>query len=308
VSGAQHVNWLPMIIGVSAGFIGRLYSLQTGRRDYPGWPSGYMSQLALAAIASLIGGSVITSLLAKEFTAATFLTLAATQFYNLRQTARQSLEQEEDLTLVTRGAGYIEGIAKTYEARNYLAMLVALFTSVVTALWGLWPGIAGGVVFIVASELVMRGPRLGDMVEVKPGTIRFEKDSLLYVDDVMLMEVGLPKTRERWLREGFGVLMIPKNPRGQAVLWNLSQRQAITHVAVTAVGTQSDVGYPDHMPLTRMEMPNATGRAALGILPVDPDMDRLLEAIRDTPVLESNKWTGLLSPILRRRTEASGMR
>jgi hypothetical protein len=294
-----------MEIGVAAGLVSRLWSLQSGRRDYPGWPSGYVSQLALAVIASLIGGSVITSLAAKEFTAATFLTLAATQFFNLRETERKSLEQEEDLTLVTRGAGYIEGIAKTYEARNYLAMLVALLSSAVAALWGLWPGIAGGVVFVALSDLLMRGPRLGDVVDVAPGQVRFEKESLLYVDDVMLMEVGLPKTRERWLKEGFGVVLTPKNARGQAALWNLSQRQAITHVAVTAVGTQSDVGYPDHQPLTRMEMPHATGRAALGILPVDPDMDRLIAAIKNTPILESNKWTGIRSPLLRNRSEGS---
>lgn len=301
MSTPEAVNWLPLEIGVAAGFVARLWSLRPGRRAYPGWPSGFVTQLALGTIAAVIGGSVITALIAKQFTAATFLTLAATQFFDTRTTERTSLEQEEDLTLVTRGAGYIEGIARTYEARNYLAMLVALAASGAAALGGLWPGVAAAVVLVVASDWLMRGPTVGDFVTVRPAPIHFEKESLLYVGDVMLMEVGLPKTRERWLKEGLGVILEPKNARGQAIIWNLAQRQAITHEAAVAVGAQTDVGYPDHMPLTRMEMPNATGRAGLGIIPADPDMDRLLAAVRNTPVLESNKWGRIRGPLLRRR-------
>jgi hypothetical protein len=300
VSPAGAVDWVPMEVGVAAGLIGRVWSLRTGRRAYPGWPSGYINQFALGVIAALIGGSVVTSLISKEFTAATFLTLAATQFFDLRQTERKSLEQEEDLLLVSRGAGYIEGIAKTYEARNYLAMLVALVASAVTALFGLIPGIVAGIAAVIVSDYMMQGPMIGDIIHVSVGKVHFEKDSLLYVDDVMLMEVGLPKTRERWLKEGVGIVFTPKNPRGQAILWNLSQRQALTHEAAVAVGAQIDVGYPDHAPLTRMEMPGANGRAALGILPIDPDIDRLIKALQQTPVLESSKWERLRSPILAR--------
>jgi uncharacterized membrane protein YeaQ/YmgE (transglycosylase-associated protein family) len=121
-----------MIVGFIAGFISRVISLKSGRCHYPGYPAGYVSQLALAVIAAMIGSSVITSLVSKQFTAATFLTLAATQFRDVRNTERKTLEQEKQLLLVSRGPGYIEGIAITYEARNYLAMLVALLGSAFT--------------------------------------------------------------------------------------------------------------------------------------------------------------------------------
>ena len=291
MSGASvPVQWLPLEIGVAAGLLSRIVSLRSGSSGYPGYPSGYLSQLAIGVIAALIGGSVVTSLLAKQFTAATFLTLAATQFFDLRQTERTTLEKEDRLILVARGAGYIEGIARTFEARNYLSMLVALAASGGTALWGPWVGGAVGAVLIVVSLYLMQGPVMGDLIDVKPSPIHFEKDSLLYVGDVMLMEVGLKHTREQWLKEGLGVVLMPKSGRGEAALWDVSQRQALTHEAARAVGAKKDVGYPDYSPLTRMQMPDANGRGALGIIPVEADVDRLIDAVRRTPVLESTKW------------------
>lgn len=295
------INWLPMEIGFAAGLIGRLFSLIPGRSGYPGWPSGYISQLALAIIAALIGASVVTSLVSKQFTATTFLALAATQFRDVRQTERQTLEKEEALTLVARGAGYIEGIAKTYEARNYLALLVALFTSAATALGGLIPGIIAGIVFVILGEIFMAGGKVGDVMDVRPGKIRWEKSSLLYVDKVMMMEVGLPHARDHWSREGVGIVLTPKNRQGQALLWNVAQRQAITHEAAMAVGVQKDVGYPDLGPLTRLNMPAATGEAALAIIPVSHDMERLIKAIRATPTLESVKFQRFRSPVLKHK-------
>jgi len=292
------INWTPMILGLAAGVLSRLLSLKSGRRDYPGYPSGYVIQLAMALIAALIGSAIVTALVAKQLTAATFLTLAATQFYNMRQSERKTLEQEEKLILVPRGPSYIEGIARTYEARNFLAMLVALAVSGLTALGGPVAGILAGVAVTVLAQQMMAGGVVGDVIDVNPGVIRFTKESLLYVDDVMLMEVGLPHSRQRWLAEGYGIILTPKGPRGQAVLWNIAQRQAITHEAATAVGVQKDMGYPEQGALTRMELPNATGRAALGLIPVDRDLQKLVKAIRQTPLLESGKWNRIASPIL----------
>lgn len=287
-----------MMLGLAAGVLSRLLSLRSGRRDYPGYPSGYVIQLAMALIAALIGSAIVTALVAKQLTAATFLTLAATQFYNMRQSERKTLEQEEKLILVPRGPSYIEGIARTYEARNFLAMLVALAVSGLAALAGPVAGVLAGVGVTVLAQQMMAGGVVGDVIDVRPGVIRFTKESLLYVDDVMLMEVGLPHSRQRWLAEGYGIVLTPKGPRGQAVLWNIAQRQAITHEAATAVGVQKDMGYPEQGALTRMELPNSTGRAALGLIPVDRDLQKLVKAIRQTPLLESGKWNRIASPIL----------
>lgn len=301
MSSSAPIDWTPMIVGFTAGFLSRLISLKSGRTHYPGYPSGYISQLALAVIAAMIGSSILTSLLGKEFTAATFLTLAATQFRDVRNTERTTLEQEEKLILVSRGAGYIEGIAITYEARNYLAMLVALLGSALTLIGGLVVGIIGSVIVLAIAEIFMSGKHVGDLIDVQPAKISFDKGTLLYAGDVMMMEVGLPHSRERYEKEGLAVVLTPKNERGQAVLWNVSQRQAITYEAASAVGAQKDIGYPEQSPLCRMEMPAGTGKAGLSILPVDHNMSKLIQAIKNTPVLESDKWSKMTSPVINRK-------
>ncbi len=300
-SSSAPIAWTPMIVGFIAGFVSRLISLKSGRSHYPGYPAGYISQLALAVIAAMIGSSIITSLIGKEFTAATFLTLAATQFRDVRNTERTTLQQEEQLLLVSRGPGYIEGIAITYEARNYLAMLVALIGSGLTFAGGLIVGIVGSLIVIVIAQIFMAGKHVGDLIDVQPAKISFQKGSLLFAGDVMMMEVGLPHPRERYEKEGMAVVLTPKNARGQAVLWNVSQRQAITYEAAAAVGAQKDIGYPEQSPLCRMAMPAGSGKAGLSILPVDRDMAKLVRAIKRTPVLESDKWNRISSPVLDRK-------
>lgn len=284
------INWDPMIVGFIAGFVSRLLALRSGRSHQPGYPSSYVIQIAIGVIAAMIGSSVIVSLVGKQFTAATFLTLAATQFFDVRNNERQTLQQEENLILVPRGAGFIEGIAITYEARNFLGMLVALATSLVTQ-WNLLFGIIGGIVFLIIGEVFMSGPKVGDLVDVEPAEIKFEKGTLLYVGPVMLMEVGLADSRQRFLEQGMGVILKAKDFRGESVLWNIAQRQAISHQAAVTVGVQKDVGYPEQTPLCRMAMPQGTGQAGLAIIPVERDMENLIKAIKNTPVLESGKWS-----------------
>lgn len=299
------INWDPMIIGFVAGFISRVIYLKSGKSHNPGYPSGYITQLAIAVISAMIGSSVVVALIGKEFTAATFLTLAATQFFSVRTQERQTLEKEEALILVGRGAGYIEGIAITYEARNFLAMLVALATSLV-AEWTDWAGIIAGIIFIIIGEIFMSGPRVGDLIDIEPVTLSFKKGSLLYAGPVMMMEVGLADSRERYMKYGMGVLLKPKDPRGESVLWNISQRQAISHEAAAAVGVQKDVGYPEQGTLCRMDMPSGDGTAALTIIPVEHNMDKLIQAIKKCPVLESGKWSRMHNTRNRKEQSQNG--
>lgn len=285
--GTAPADWAALIVGLSAGLACRLATLDRDKRHYPGWPSGYVTQFTMGAIASLIGGTIVPALVAKEWTAATFLTLAATQFNSGRQTEMQVLQGEEKMTLVERGPAYISGLASNFQSRNFLAMLVAVVAALGTHLFKLDLGVLIAIVALVASMWLTSGSTVGEHVRVRPGIVKFEKGTLLFVDDVMLMEVGLPHSRERMLEEGMGVVLEPRSPRGESILWNLGQRQAITHEAAAAVGVQQDVGYPEQSPLVRMRMPYPDGTAALFILPVVPDMDRLRRAIEHTPVLES---------------------
>lgn len=289
----------PLIIGIGFGTIARWLTLRTDYRQYPSYPAGYMAHLTIGFIAASVGAVLMPSLETKNYTAVTFLILGATQFFNVRNIERKTLQAEEKLALVDRGPGYIEGIAKTYEERNYLVMVVGLLSSSVTAILGPIFGAALGILLVIAAFYLRQGRTLGQLVSIREGKISFKKDTLLYVDEVMMMEVGLPSARQLYLDEGVGVVLEPKNPRGQAVLWDLAQRQALVHDVAAMVGVQTDVGYPETVPICRMELPKATGRAALIILPVQRDFGAITDAIRRVPVLESAKGNPIMSPVLR---------
>ena len=303
--GHAPVHWPVIIFAFLFGFVYRVLTLRSDYRHYPSYPAGYIDHLALGGIAAFIGAVFIPALAAKNFTASTFLTLAATQFRDVRTTERNTLNAEEQLALVTRGPGYIEGIAKTFEERNYLAMIVAIAVGLVMTLMhgvlGILAGIVVGIIAVYIAIKFSSGIKVGDVVDVTPAKVHFEKGSLLFVEDVMLMEVGLPHPRQRYEKDGMGFVLTPKNPRGQGILWDLAQRQAIAHDVAAIVGVQKDVGYPEQTPLVRMAMPAASGKAALVILPIDHDVERLMQAIRSVPVLEASKGNALVSKVLREK-------
>jgi hypothetical protein len=305
-SSGPPIHWIPIGIGILAGVLARVLSLRSDYRHYPGYPAGYVSHVTLGFLSAVIGAVFFPALAAKEYTAATFLVLAATSFTSVRKIEVAKLEAIENLTLVQRGPGYIQGIAQTFEERNYLAMGVAVSASVAAQLADMWFGhiwayAAGGAAAIVAIIFALAlksGKTLGENVEVKLEKVRFEKGSLLYVGSVMMMEVGLPKARERWLKEGVGLVITPTTRRGAGAIWSLSQRQAIAQTVATLVGTRSDVGYPERTPLCRMALPQGHGEAGLVIIPVAHDPDRIIKAVQKTPLLESEKFAPLHDPAL----------
>ncbi len=304
--GSAPIHWIPIGLGIVAGVIARLLALRSDYRHYPGYPAGYVSHITLGFLSAVIGAVFFPALAAKEYTAATFLVLAATNFTSVRKLETAKLESLDSYTLVQRGPGYIQGIAQTFEERNYLAMGVAVLTSIVSQLvdmhfshvWAIGAGVLAAILSIWAALSLKSGKTLRESVSVKVGKLHFEKGSLLYVDQVMLMEVGLPRARDRWLKEGVGVVITPKTRRGAGALWSLSQRQAIAHSVAALVGTRSDFGYPERTPLCRMELPQGHGQAGLALIPVANDPQRILNALLATPLLESAKYAALHDPAL----------
>ena len=154
--------------------------------------------------------------------------MAAQQFRDVRNMERENLTKLEETKLIRRGNDYIEGIARVFEARNYLVIFTAFITSLAVHWWG-WPyAFAVGPICIFLSIKMMSGNQLGDIVEVVPAKVHFE-GSLLMVEDVVIMNVGLPETREKILQEGMGVLIKPKNDDARLTLHAPGQRQAIIH-------------------------------------------------------------------------------
>ncbi len=273
-----------IVLGTAAGFTARLFMLHTDYRNYPSYPHGYIIHLSLGAIAASLAALALPALLEEEYTAITFLVLCAQQFRDIRNMERETLMKLEENKLVPRGADYIEGIAKVFESRNYLVMLVALVTSGAVLYGGFWPGLLAAAVMILLAHFLMRGSYVRHIAHVEMGRLHFEK-SLLYVDDVVIMNVGDPAAREKILREGVGLMLHPKDDDGRSILNNLGQRQALLHDISMLLGNQLEIGEQDFSPAARKNV--ETGSLAIFLMPNEKDNECLMEAAKRTPVLES---------------------
>jgi len=273
-----------IIAGTMAGTIARMVMLHLDYRQYPGYPHGYLSHLFLGFIASALGAVAIPAILKPDYTAVTFLALAASQFREIRGIERKTLEHLDENELVKRGSDYIEGIARTFEARNYLSMGCALLTSIAYELGRFPAAVLIALLSIIFVRTFMAGETVGDICEVVPARIWFD-NSILMVENIGFINVGLKEIREKILAEGLAVLIIPRNSDARATIHDLGQRQAIAHTVTVLLGTRKDVDIPEFTPLARID-PDS-GVVGLYTVPVERDQDALILAVKRTPVLES---------------------
>ena len=279
------MNYTAAIIwGIFMGFFDRLYLLCSDYRSYPSYPHGYVIHLSLGAIAAALAAVAIPALLVKEYTAITFLVLCAQQFRDIRNMERETLLKLEDSQLVPRGADYIEGIAKVFEARNYLVMMVALVTTGGIIFLEVRAGVFLGILAIIASHILMSGQKIGEIAEVREGRVSFD-GPLLMVDDIVIMNVGEKKARTKILSEGVGLILTGKDDTGRAALNNLGQRQAILHDIAAIIGSKAEIGEPSYTPMARKNVD--TGAIGIYFLPNERDVEGLIKAVKRTPLLES---------------------
>ena len=270
-------------------------------RQYPSFPRGYVTHLVLGIIAAALGAIAVPALAEKEYTAVTFLALAAQQFREIRGMERDSLESVDKTELVPRGSDYIEDIAKTFEARNYIAMVTALSTSLVVYLSdSIAAGVLAGVAVFLGVVYSLKGEKIGDMAEVVAAKIEFE-GPLLMVDGVELMNVGLAKAREMYLTRAIAVKIIPRDDNARVTLGNVGQRQALVHNAATQLGVRKDVDEPEIMPSSGRN--TESGDIVMANFSMEPDIECLIEAVKRTPVLESSKRKPLDSPAGRKAAD-----
>ena len=273
-----------MTIGIAAGCISRIALLRVDYRQYPGYPHGFVTHLSLGFIAAALGAVAVPALIEPDYAAFTFLALAAQQFREIRNMERQTLESLEESELVERGKDYIEGIARTFEARNFLVMGTAFLTALIAQWQGPMAGVAGGVVLVLMSLLFKSGAKIEDICEVVPAKLHF-KETVLYVDNINIMSVGLKNRRQKILQDGLGILLKPKNDDARATIHDMGQRLAIAHTAATILGTKKDIDLPEFTPILRKD-PD-TGQVGFYIVPNEPDIEALVEAVKKAPVLES---------------------
>mgnify|MGYP001374531510 CR=1 FL=1 len=276
---------LPVLLGILFGFVGRVVLLKSDYRHYPTHPHGMIIHLTLGFIAASLGSIAVPAIIEREYTAVTFLAVAAQHFREVRNMERETLTRMDQMELVSRGTTYIEGIAMTFEGRNYMAILIALLTTVVTTLsqrW--WLGVLVALGSIAAALYLKSGKELGSIAEIRPARIRIEGADL-YVDDIHIMNVGLEISRELIMKQGLGLILKPKSIDSVVTLSNLGQRQAILHDLAMGLGVYRDDDKPSLVPLTRRDLND--GRIAIFFLPQIKDMEEAIDILQRVPVLEN---------------------
>lgn len=275
---------LGVIVGLLFGIVSRITMLRTDYRQYPTYPHGRIIHISLGVIAAGLGAVAVPSLLDKNYTAITFLSLAAQQFRDVRNMERNTLQKIDEMELVPRGGTYIEGIAMVFEGRNYLVIFTAFFCSLFCIVFGWMWGIAAGLAALLVAQWFKSGKSIRDAAIIQSAEIRLEGPDL-YVGDIYIMNVGLEENRRLIKEHALGMILTPKNNNFRVALANLGQRQAILHDLSTILGVYRDSGEPSLVPLGKLDMKD--GRLALFILPQDRDARKAVQVIELVPLLES---------------------
>jgi len=292
--------WQALITGVLSGTLIRYFMLRRDYRQYPSYPHGVVTHLSLGFIAAFIGAIAIPALAEREFTAVTFLALAATQFREVRDMERMMLQKLDQTWLVPRGPDFIEGMARVFEARNYLVMLTSLLVGG-AVFWGnVFLGVAVALILLLAIRKLMSGKIVAQIAHVREGEVRFEGANL-YVENIHFMNLGTEYVKDVYRQKGLGVIIEPFNDDARATLSNNGQRMAIAHNAAALLGIYKDVDTAEFTPILRRDL--ETGRVGLVIIPIEKDLYYLLEAVKKTPVLESALSTPLKTSVGRKASD-----
>ncbi|MFD2611997.1 YIEGIA family protein [Paenibacillus gansuensis] len=275
---------LGICIGIAFGFIARLLMMRTDYRQYPTYPHGKIIHLSLGVIAASLGAVAVPSFLNKDYTAVTFLTLAAQQFRDVRNMERQTLTKVDESELVKRGDAYIEGIAMVFEGRNYLVIFCAFIASLITILTNGIFGAAAGLLSWFIVERFKSGKHITDIAKASIAEVRVDGPDL-YVDDIFIMNVGLEESQDLIRKHGMGIVLTPVNRNAIVTLAHPGQRQAILHDLSTMLGVYKDTGEPSLTPLAKLDMDD--GRLGVFFLPLDNTPETALKVIARVPMLEN---------------------
>lgn len=274
---------IPVVVGTLVGFVARIILLRTDFRQYPTYPTGRIIHLSSGFIAAFIGSVAVPSVLESDWTAVTFLGLAATQFREIRKMERETLEKVDRKELVKRGEAFIEGMAQAFEGRSYIVMFVALLTTFI-CIYNIWLGVVIGIGLTFLIKAKMKGLLLTQIADISEGDIRFEGPNL-YVSDIHIKNVGLVESKKVIMEKAMGAIVTPKDEDSVITLSNLGQRQAMLHHIANVLGAYLDSGEPDLVPLSKRDM--ADGRVALFFLPKEKDFQQIQKVLEHVPILDS---------------------
>lgn len=291
-------------IGLAIGLTSRIIMLNLDQEQYPTQPNMLLSQLVLAFVASSLGALLVPALIERSYTSITFLSLAAEQFRQVRANRRNTLQNLEDLQLVTRGNPFIEEIARTYEVRNYMCIITSCLTVGMFYLIkvelnmaetaNLILSSASGLILAFLLKKVLRRQSIGDIADVVPAEISFVNGSIMKIGELQgITNIGLQVDRERYLNKGIGIEIIPKdkNYTNAGILFDPGQRQAIVYNLYSRLGLYREFNEPAFVPLPRRNPKNESIMVAY--IPMEKDLDKVIEAVKSCPILASAKGKNL---------------
>lgn len=286
--GVLSTHYIVMIVtSVVVGTLARALTIKEDFRQYPSYPNGYLIHLLTGFVAASLGAVAIPALITKNFVAVTFLALAIQQFRDVRKMERNSLKDLENTEYTARGDAYIDGIAKTFEARNYFALIVSFAAALTIQMIDskyIWTNVVSGLIagFIVLLILkrFSKGKKVGDIADVRPGKVEV-KGSELYVDGVYVANtLGTENARKLFAEEGIAAVIYPRETNFRIALDNFGQRQAIIFEATRALGLK-------RYHFTRKDYDQ--GRIIITLVPITGNVENLIQSIKNTPLLESVK-------------------
>lgn len=278
---------LIIIVATLMGTLARYMTLRLDYRQYPSHPNGRMIHLVVGFIAAAIGAVAIPAIKSNNFTAVTFLALAIQNFRDVRKSERESLKDLETTEFTPRGNAYIDGIAKTFESRNYFALIVSLVTATTmesAKYLGLFPKTILGVVLGYAAFYFIshysKGKTVGDISSIREAKIEV-RNTELYVENIFISNLlGTENAQKLISEEGIAVIIEPTDNDLRIALENYGQRQAILFEATRTFGIK-------RYHFTRRDF--STGKVVICFVPIINDVDRLLAVVKNTPLLESVK-------------------
>lgn len=262
MSGTGRAFVVPILLGIGVAVAGRGAELALRRRRFPTYPHGQVVHLFLGFLAGVLGSLAVPSVLTADYTAGVFLALGTQQFHTVRSQERATLLHLDEESRVPRGRAYIENIAQTFEARNFLLFATALVTT-----WGahaLGPpwGVAMGAAAFAASHVFLRSRRVGEVATVAVAPAASEDDD-----------------------PGLVITLRPRDDRAAAVLRNPGQRQALAHDLYAMLGARVGAEGEERRPEVRVD--ERDGSVTIRLWPVDDDPALAARAAAGVPLLES---------------------
>ncbi|WP_455544212.1 YIEGIA family protein [Intestinibacter sp.] len=286
------------LIGIIIGVLTRLIMLNLDQKQYPTQPNVLISQIVLAFVASALGALLVPALIERSYTSITFLSLAAEQFRQVRENRRDTLTELEAKQLVKRGNAFIEEIAKTYEVRNYMSIISSFLTVgfyyLITSEFkindniSLVISIAFGIILAFLLKRMIKRDSIGDVADVKIVDIGFENDSILRVGSLSgITNVGLKSEREKFLKYGVGIEIIPKgkNYINASIVQDPGQRQTIAYNLYSRLGLYRQKNEPVFTPIPRRNPKNES--IVIAYLPIQKNEEAIIQAVKSTPIVSS---------------------